>query len=280
MKVLGRARTLRLLKFVGATLCGLLFMSCMTQGAPHSGSPETDRAFSNSEAQNLGVRVMSSSYGDLTIATAPGASCRLEVTVDRGAFGDGPPASVEGSADRSGTLALRYPAPQIPPGRGRHVVACEDGSRTASTSAEFEIASAPLDPRRLHVRLERVDPTTILAGTTTRLDPSLVPARDESAAYLAAVLADEWRIATRGLGALTLVGSSADVVVYVLPGRGTSLNERSSDGTERVLLYVAEGPSTVSTGKSLSIALHELGHSWCCFGAAAGPDEHWLDRTL
>src|SRR5207247_23704 len=87
------------------------------------------------------------------------------------------------------------------------------------------------------------------------------------------------RIATRGLGTLILVGSSADVVLYVIPGRGTSLNERSSDGTERVLLYVADGPSTISTGKSQSIALHELGHTWCCFGPAAGPDEHWLERT-
>ena len=279
MNVFGGARTLRLLKFIPATLCGLLLTSCMTHGAPRNGSPETDRAFSNREARTLDLRVISSSYGALTISTAPGASCTLEVSVDGGTFGDGPPSSVEGSADRSGTLALRYPAPQIPPGRGRHVVVCEDGSRTASASADFEIAAGPLDPRRLRVRLERVDATTILAGTTTRLDPSLVPARDESAAYLAAVLEDEWRIATRGSGKLTLVGSSADVVLYLLPGRGTSLNERSSDGTERVLLYSADGPSTISTGKSLSIALHELGHTWCCFGPAAGPDEHWLERT-
>src|SRR5204863_2688342 len=96
---------------------------------------------------------------------------------------------------------------------------------------------------------------------------------------LGTVLEEEWRIATRGLGRLTLVRSSADVVLYVLPGRGTSLNERSSDGTERVLIYVVDGSSTISMGKSLSIALHELGHTWCCFGPAAGPDEHWLERT-
>src|SRR5438309_10911 len=84
-----------------------------------------------------------------------------------------------------------------------------------------------------------------------------------------------WHVRRRS----SLVGSSADVVVYVVPGRATSLNERSSDGTERVLLFVADGPSTISTGKSLSIALHELGHTWCCFGPAAGPDEHWLERT-
>jgi hypothetical protein len=275
----GRPRNPGLLKFIGATLCGLLLTNCITEGAPRNGSPETDRSFPKSGAPKLEVRVMNSSYGALTIATEPGASCRLEVTVDRGTFGEGPPSSVEGSADRSGTLALQYPAPQIPPGRGRHFVTCDDVSRTAWASADFEIASGRLDPRGLHVRLERVEGTTILAGATTRLDPSLVPARDEIAAYLATVLEDEWRRATRGLGSLTLVGSSADVVVYVLPGRGTSLNERSSDGTERVVLYVADGPSTISTGKSLSVALHELGHTWCCFGPGAGSDEHWLERT-
>ena len=215
MKAFRRARTLRLLKFIGATLCGLLLAGCVTQRAQRNGSAETDRAFSNREARNLDVRLISSSYGALTIATAPGASCTLEVSVDRGAFGDGPPASVEGSADRSGTLALRYPAPQIPPGRGRHVVACEDGSRTASTSAEFEIASAPLDPRRLHVRLERVDPTTILAGTTTRLDPSLVPARDESAAYLAAMFFTDYSMSAPELAGVNRFG----LMVHPVPCR-------------------------------------------------------------
>src|SRR5207247_8998753 len=154
-------------RFIGATLCGLLLTSCVTRAAPRNGGPETDRAFSSSEGQNLGVRVMSSSYGALTLATAPRASCRLDVTVDRGTFGDGPPMTVEGSADGSGSLALRYPAPQVPPGLGRHVVTCDDGRRTASASVGFEIASGPLDPRALRVRLERVGATTILAGVTT-----------------------------------------------------------------------------------------------------------------
>ena len=84
MNVFEGARTLRLLKFMPATLCGLLLTSCMTHGAPRNGRPETDRTFSNREARNLDLRVISSSYGALTIATAPGASCRLEVTLDRG----------------------------------------------------------------------------------------------------------------------------------------------------------------------------------------------------
>jgi len=243
------------------------------QAVPPRGTVEGTRS-------DLAVHVTSSSYGAVTVTAAPGAACTLEVSVDRGTFGDGPPSSVAGTADASGILALRYSAPQVPAGRGRHLITCDDGTRAVSASAEFDIASGLLDPRRLHVRVDRVAPTTALAGVTTRLDPSLVPARNEIAAYLAAVLEDEWRIATRGLGALTLVTSSADVVVYLLPGRGTSLNQRSSDGTERVLLYVADGPSPISTSKSLSIALHEIGHSWCCLGPDAGPDEHWLERTV
>jgi hypothetical protein len=273
-RAFGSRPTLRLPKFITAMFCGLVVASCVAEEMAPQGSV-ADRTSSD-----LGVHVMTSSYGAMAIATTPGAACRLEVSVDQGVFGDGPPSSVAGTADASGILALRYPAPQVPAGRGRHLMTCDDGRRAASADAEFEIASAPLDPRRIHVRLEGVAPTTALAGVTTRMDPSLVPARDDMAAYLATVLEDEWRLATRGLGRLSLVGSSADVVIFLLPGRGTSVNERSSDGTERVLLYVADGPSTISTGKSLSIALHELGHTWCCIGSAAGPDGHWLERTL
>ncbi len=272
-RTLGPRPRLRLLKIVSATFCGLALATCVTQAVPPRGTVE-------GTPSGLAVHVTSSSYGTVTVTTRLGATCALEVSVERGTFGDGPPSSLGGTADGSGVLALTYPAPQVPAGRGRHLITCDDGTRAASASAEFDIASGLLDPRRLHVRVESVAPTTVLAGVTTGLDPSLVPARDEIAAYLAAVLEDEWRIATRGLGALTLVTSSADVVVYLLPGRGTSLNQRSSDGTERVLLYVADGPSVISTGKSLSIALHEIGHSWCCFGPEAGPDEHWLEQTV
>jgi hypothetical protein len=32
----------------------------------------------------------------------------------------------------------------------------------------------------------------------------------------------------------------------------------------------------VSTANSVAVALHELGHIWCCRGADAGSDGHWL----
>src|SRR5207249_5700630 len=53
-------------------------------------------------------------------------------------------------------------------------------------------------------------------------------------------LADAWRQATRGMGMLTVVPESADIVVNVVPARGTSGHWRAADGTERVLIYVVD----------------------------------------
>ena len=95
---------------------------------------------------------------------------------------------------------------------------------------------------------------------------------------MTATLQNEWKLATRGLGALTLVPSSADLVVYVLPGKGTSVHLLAADGSQRVLVYAVDEFGTVSAENSVAVALHELGHIWCCFGAGAGPDGHWLEK--
>ena len=44
------------------------------------------------------------------------------------------------------------------------------------------------------------------------------------------------------------------------------------------MLFRSTGP--VTANKSVGVALHELGHTWCCFGPDAGPDEHWLERIV
>jgi hypothetical protein len=123
-----------------------------------------------------------------------------------------------------------------------------------------------------------VDPLKGLAGVTTRLEPSLVAPRDADVARMTATLENEWRLATRGLGALKLVESSADIVIYVLPGKGTSLHVLAADGSQRVLVYAVDEFGTVSAENSVAVALHELGHIWCCFGPDAGPDGHWLQK--
>jgi hypothetical protein len=267
---------------VVAGLCGILL-------AVGCSSPQTrDRAAAPAAASDkapgperrLDLEIVSSSYGAVRIQTRPTATCSLRIEVDRGSFGDGPPQVLSGAAGPDGSLEWRYPAPLIPEGRGRHAIACSTSVVTSQVDADFVVPARKLDPRELTVRLDPVDPTTVLPGVTNRLDPSLVSARDSIASRLNASIADEWRRATRGLGSLKVVPAAADLVVHILPGRGTSVHERSPDGTQRVLLYAVDETGRVTAAKAVGVALHELGHTWCCFGAEAGPDEHWLENVI
>ncbi|HVD31811.1 MAG TPA: hypothetical protein VNE19_08875, partial [Methylomirabilota bacterium] len=60
------------------------------------------------------LTVASSTYGALEIKTLPGDSCDVAVKVEPGVFGDGPPKTLAGKADATGTLSFTYPAPLIP----------------------------------------------------------------------------------------------------------------------------------------------------------------------
>jgi hypothetical protein len=143
--------------------------------------------------------------------------------------------------------------------------------------SEFDIALKNLDAKSFTARVQAVDPIAGLDGLTTKLDPSLVPARDRSVARLNEALVKEWSAATRGLGAVKLVPSSADIVIYVVPGRSSSLHLTSADGSQRILLFMVDDLGAVSTENAVAVALHEIGHIWCCRGGDAGPDGHWLE---
>jgi len=54
------------------------------------------------------------------------------------------------------------------------------------------------------------------------------------------------------------------------------LHLTSPDGSQRILVFMVDDLGPVSTENSVAVALHELGHIWCCRGADAGPDGHWL----
>lgn len=166
----------------------------------------------------------------------------------------------------------------MPSGHGRHTIVCTDGSRSSEVVSEFDIAARTLDARGFTVRVEPVNPNRGLPGVNTRLEPSLGPARDATVARITATLENEWKLATRGLGALTLVPSSADIAVYVLPGKGTSVHAPAGDGTQRVLTYVVGDLGPVSAESGVAVVLHELGHIWCCVGPEAGSDGHWLEK--
>jgi hypothetical protein len=173
-------------------------------------------------------------------------------------------------------VTLAYPAPLVPAGSGRHEVTCTgvEGARTAWS--QFDISLKSLDAKSFTARIQPVDPVAGLDGLTTKLEPSLVAARDASVTRLNDTLAKEWSAATRGLGSVKLVPSSADIVVYVVPGRSNSLHLTSTDGSQRILLFMVDDLGPVSTENSVAVALHELGHIWCCRGADAGADGHWL----
>jgi len=64
-----------------------------------------------------------------------------------------------------------------------------------------------------------------------------------------------------------------------VPGRSSSLHLTSPDGSQRILVFMVDDLGPVSTENSVAVALHELGHIWCCRGPDAGADGHWLEAV-
>ena len=259
-------------------LAGFLVSACAPAGTPQGAPDPTAGATATiaPTASPVPLTVPSSSYGALEIKTLPGDSCDVAIKVDAGVFGDGPPKALAGKADATGTVSFTYAAPLIPAGNGRHEVTCTGAEGARTMWSPFDIGLKSLDAKSLTARIQAVDPIAGLNGLTTKLEPSLVAARDASVARLNNTLVKEWSAATRGLGTLKLVPSSADIVIYVVPGRSNSLHLTSPDGSQRILLFMVDDLGPVSIANSVAVALHELGHIWCCRGAYSGADGHWL----
>ena len=269
MKTLGLALTL-----------GCLLAACGPSASPAGSDPTglpVATATTTPTASPVPLTVVNSRYGALDIKTRPLDSCDVAVKVDAGAFGDGPPKTLVGKADAAGLLSWTYPTPLVPAGHGRYEVSCSGVEGPQSIWSEFEVALKSIDAKNFTARIQAVDPVAGLAGVTTKLEPSLVAARDASVTRLSETLVKEWSAATRGLSTVQLVPSSADIVIYVVPGRSSSLHLTSPDGSQRILLYMVDELGPVSTDNSVAVALHELGHIWCCRGGDAGTDGHWLE---
>lgn len=258
-------------------LVPLLLWACAPAVAPRSAPFATDLAPAAPTATPVPLTVATSRYGALEVKTRPLDSCEVAIKVDRGSFGDGPPLTLAGRADATGLVTWSYPAPLIPAGHGRHEVTCSGAEGTRNVWSEFDVSLKSLEAKGFTARIQGVDPVAGLEGLTTKLDPSLVAARDASVARLNNTLVKEWSAATRGLGSMKLVASSADIVIYVVPGRSSSLHLTSPDGSQRILVFMVDDLGPVSTENSVAVALHELGHIWCCRGPDAGPDGHWLE---
>lgn len=259
-------------------LIGAVPTTVAVRAASHSAATSSVREAPSGDSAVAGVTISNSRYGRVEITTAAGASCALRVEVESGEYGDGPPRLIRGNAGADGALAWIYPAPLVPAGHGRHLVNCTVDQRSVDAAAAFDVGAATVDPRGFRVRLQPIDPATGLPGVESWLEPGLLPARDAAVAELSAELAAAWRRATRGLGTLTVVAESADIVVSVIPARGTSGHWRAADGTHRVLLYVVDERGRPWAEGGMTAALHELGHIWCCWGPDAAPDGHWTER--
>lgn len=229
------------------------------------------------------VRIESASYGLLGARTTPNASCSVAIKVTPGRLGDAPPQLVTGTADEVGYFGVLYPNPRIPNGQGSYHVTCDMPSGKATATRPFRVDLPPVTALSLGVR--------IASGATE--NAFLVSTRDAILSRLRATLVAEWRAATRGLGALTIVtpaepsisrrgvvvqpvGPLEDIRITVVAGTGTSFNQRASDGSREIVVYAATSNSgNQSPENGVATALHELGHIWCCDGPGTSGG-HWI----
>ena len=221
------------------------------------------------------IAVTASAYGRVALRAWPGAQCVVTIRVPAHALGDSPPAAVNGTAGPDGTLELAYETPHLAKGTGQHEATCAGGTAPRVT-ADFPIPGDPILASGFTARVRAGGPQERVAGSVVVADPALVPLRDSDVAALARGVSAEWSAATRGLGRLTLASSTtADIVVTVLAARGTSVHVKAEDGSEAVFLYVADTRGPFSADNFVAVALHELGHIWCCTGPDASADGHW-----
>jgi len=239
----------------------------------HSAEPTATPAATTS----LRLSITDSRYGVVAIQTAPGASCAVDVVVVATTYGEVPPATLASlTVPASGIAQWTYATPRLPDSNGVHWVTCKNGSDGARESKGFAVARAPIAASGLTVRVA----TDAAPKDTVAPDPSLVPLRDATAAKMRATLAAQWKTATRGLGLVEVVERSADITIFVVAGRGTSVHRSSDDGSQDIVVYVSDprfGPET--TENLVATALHELGHIWCCRGDGSDGQGHWLEKV-
>jgi len=261
---------------VSAALAVLLGSACLPRAtAPDvTPLPGSSVAGSGPATTPLPISISEASYGRLSLRTAPGARCGAELRVAAGVYGELPPGSLaEQAADVGGTVTWAYSAPRVPSGTASYTVTCHADAAAETKTGSFTIPTRPISPTSFTVRVTTDTPP----HETFNPDPSLVPLRDASAAKMSATLANEWKTATRGLGTLQVVDSSADITIFVVASRDTSHWVQGSDDSEHVVVFVSGeiGPRNVEN--NVAVALHELGHIWCCRGPDT-KDGHWLTK--
>ena len=220
------------------------------------------------------INVTEVKYGLLSVRTAPGVRCNAYLQIAGGYYGDAPPGTLpEQIAGADGLVSWTYPTPRIPSGTGSYTAKCENSTASETKAGAFTIPTDPMVAASLTVRVTTDAPP----HETFNPEPSLVPLRDTSLATITATLESEWKSATRGLGSLQVVDASADITMFVIAARGTSVHRTSlSDDSQDILIYVVdERGRQRSVENTVAVALHELGHIWCCHGPDATDGGHW-----
>jgi hypothetical protein len=263
-----------------AALIGVVLATCGGSAAAPSATSTVPAVAATSAAPQptpMPVSITESTYGRVVAQTAPGARCVVEVHVGLPKYGDVPAASLDAVADASGSLAVTYPAPTLPKQTARYVVTCGAGTSAGSAGADFAIAGYPIPALRFTARIRVAGVNEVFEGVSARPDPSLAAPRDHDVDLLSRTLVAEWSAATRGLSSLSVVTSGpADILLTVVTARASSYLIRSSaDGSATIFLFPADDRGILSADNFVAVALHELGHIWCCSGPDASSDGHW-----
>jgi hypothetical protein len=227
-------------------------------------------------ATPLPINVTEVKYGLLSVRTAPGVRCSAALQIAGGHYGDAPPSALpEESAGPNGLVSWTYPTPRIPSGTATYTASCQSSNASETKTGVFTIPTHPIVAASLRVRVTTDAPP----HEQFNPDPSLVPLRDASLATIKTTLATQWRSATRGLGSLEVVDGSADITMFVIAARGTSVHRSSlADDSQDILLYVSGDLGPRNVENNVAVALHELGHIWCCHGPEATEAGHWATK--
>ena len=70
------------------------------------------------------------------------------------------------------------------------------------------------------------------------------------------------------------------MLVKIIAASDVSVHLTAQDGSQEIRIFVSDpryGPNAIEN--LVAVALHELGHIWCCQGPSASDDGHWLVAT-
>ena len=274
---------------IALALSALVVTACAPPpGAAPDASPTVAASQPGAPASTpLPISVTDAKYGLLSVRTVPGARCEANLRITAGAYGDVPPGTLPGtSAGQDGFVTWTYSAPRVPSGTAGYTVRCQGDAASEVKTGNFTIPTRPIAASSLTVRVT----TELPPQEQVTEDPALVARRDESFAKIKETLATEWKAATRGMGSLQVDDKSADITMFVIAARGTSVHRTSlGDDSQDILIYVSDErgcreappfscPRTVEN--NVAVALHELGHIWCCHGPGATETGHWAEKQL